>query len=158
MSAPPPVIRRARLEDVPRLVPLWREMWDHHVPFDSRFQATAAANLVMEAWIEGHILAERSAVFVAEAADGGLEGYALGMILENPPVVPWPFYGHVSELAVRRRRQGIGTRLLEALQGWFREKGLPYAEVNVSARNEMGRAFWRKRGYGEFIERLRREL
>jgi GNAT superfamily N-acetyltransferase len=152
------VIRRALIEDVERLVPLWREMWDHHVPLDPRFTPTPAANFVMGQWIEGHVGSDRSAVFAAEERDGTLSGYVLGTLLENPPVVPYPFYGLVSELAVRRRRQGLGTRLLEALHGWFRERGAPYAEVNVSAFNAGARAFWRKRGYGEFIERLRLEL
>jgi ribosomal protein S18 acetylase RimI-like enzyme len=152
------LVRRARPGDLGELVGLWREMWDHHVPLDPRFEPTAAADFVMERWIEGHLHSDRSAVFAAEEPGGGLSGYVLGTILDNPPVVRWPSYGHVSELAVRRRRQGIGTLLLEAMHGWFRERGLPYVEVNVSALNPGARAFWRKRGYGEFIERLRVEL
>jgi ribosomal protein S18 acetylase RimI-like enzyme len=160
MGAAPAVVRRARIEDLDALVVLWREMWDHHVPLDPRFRTTPAANLVMQRWIEGHLLGERSAVFVAEEADGSLSGYVLGLVLENPPVVPWTHYGHVSELAVRGadRRRGLGGRLLGAIHGWFRERGLAYAEANVSVLNPGARAFWRKQGYGEFIERLRVEL
>jgi ribosomal protein S18 acetylase RimI-like enzyme len=80
------------------------------------------------------------------------------MILENPPVVPSQFYGYVSEVAVRDKRRGIGGRLLEAVHAWFREKGLPYVEVNVSVRNAVAGRFWRKQGYSEFLERLRLEL
>jgi ribosomal protein S18 acetylase RimI-like enzyme len=152
------IVRRGRIEDLGQLVPLWREMWDAHTPLDPRFTATPAADFAMERWLETHLSSERSAVFVAEESEGSLSGYVLGMVLENPPVVPWPFYGHVSEIAVRKRRLGIGTRLLEALHGWFRERQAPYAEVNVAVRNPAARAFWRARGYGEFLERLRREL
>ena len=151
-------LRRAREGDLPGIVRLWREMWDFHTPLDPRFAATAAANFVMEGWILESIRAERSAVWVAEAAPGELAGYLLAMILENPPVLPWQFYGYVSEISVSRKNQGVGTLLLEAAHEWFREKGLPYAEVNVSVLNPEARAFWRSRGYGEFLERLRIDL
>jgi ribosomal protein S18 acetylase RimI-like enzyme len=150
-------VRRARAGDLPEIVRLWREMWDFHAPLDPRFVATPAADAVMGGWIEENLGNERSAVFVAEGAER-LEGYCLAMILENPPVLPHQFYGYVSEISVRSRRQGVGGRLLEAAHAWFREHRLPYAEVNVSVRNDAARGFWRKRGYGEFLERLRVEL
>jgi ribosomal protein S18 acetylase RimI-like enzyme len=152
------VIRRARTEDVEPVVRLWREMWEFHSPLDPRFAISPAADLVMEKWIEENLQNPRSAVLVAESAPGALLGYCHAMILENPPVVPWLQYGYVSELAVHGRRRGIGTRLLEAAHAWFREQKLPYAEVNVSVRNAVARSFWRKQGYSEFLERLRREL
>ena len=158
LGGPELVLRRARTEDIEPIVRLWREMWEFHVPLDPRFEISPAADVVMEKWIEDSLQSERSAVWVAEAAPGGLEGYCHATILENPPVVPHVLYGYVSELAVRRRRRGIGTRLLEAAHAWFREKRLPYAEVNVSVRNAVAGSFWRKQGYSEFLERLRRDL
>ena len=152
------VLRRARTEDVESIVRLWREMWEFHAPLDPRFEISPAADLVMEKWVEESLQSPRSALFVAEETPGVLEGYCHAMILENPPVVPWQFYGYVSEVAVHRRREGVGTRLLEVAHAWFREKGLPYAEVNVSVKNAAAGSFWRKQGYTEFLERLRREL
>lgn len=152
------LVRPARTTDVDPIVLLWREMWDYHTPLDPRFQATPAADLVMRAWIETHLANERSAVFVAEEPPDGTVGYCLGMILENPPVLPWQFSGYISEIAVHRRRAGVGGKLLEAVHGWFRERNIPYVEVNVSVRNGLARSFWRKYGYGEFLERLRVEL
>ena len=157
-DTPQVVIRRARAEDVESIVRLWREMWEFHVPLDPRFEVTAAADVVMEKWIEESLQSSRSALFVAERAPGSPEAYCHAMILENPPIVPWQFYGYVSEVAVRRRRGGLGTRLIEAAHAWFREKGLPYAEVNVSVRNAVARSFWRRQGYSEFLERLHRKL
>jgi GNAT superfamily N-acetyltransferase len=155
---PSVIVREARAEDVEGIVRLWREMWDFHAPLDPRFQATPMAESVMGGWIEENLQSDRARVLVAEAAPGQLEGYCLALILENPPVVPWQFYGHVSEIAVRRRRGGTGTRLLEAAHAWLRSRSVPYVEVNVSVRNVVARGFWRKCGYGEFLERLRREL
>lgn len=151
-------VRRGRSEDVEALAELWRLMWDFHAPLDPRFQATPAADRVMAAWIDENLQNPRSAVFVAEGADGRLDGYCLAMVLENPPVLPHQFFGYVSEISVRDRRRGAGTSLLEAAHAWFRDEGVAYVEVNVSVRNPVARAFWRRNGYGEFLERLRREL
>ena len=152
------VIRRARTEDVEPVIRLWREMWEYHVPLDPRFELSPAADVVMERWIEESLGNPRAAVFVAERSPGALEGYCHATILENPPVVPALQYGYVSELAVRDRRRGTGTRLLEAAHAWFREMTLAFVEVNVSVRNAVARSFWRKQGYSEFLERLRRDL
>jgi len=152
------VIRRAAPEDIESMVRLWREMWEFHAPLDPRFEVTAAADLVMGKWFEETLQNDRAALFVLEPGPGAVEGYCHAMILENPPLVPWQYYGYVSEIAVRDRRKGKGTRLLEAAHAWFREKRLPYAEVNVSVRNALAGRFWRKQGYTEFLERLRREL
>lgn len=151
-------IRRGRVEDVDAIVRLWREMWDFHAPYDPRFQATPAADVAMASWVEMHLEHERSVILVSEGRKSDLEGYLLGMILESFPGLPAQFYGRVSEIAVHRRREGIGTRLLEAAHAWFRERGVPYVEVDVSVKNPVAGAFWRRRGYGEFLERLRCDL
>jgi len=154
----PPVVRRARTEDLEALVRLWREMWEFHVPFDPRFEITAAADLVMGKWFEETLQNDRAVLFVAEEKPGSTLGYCHAMILENPPVVPQQYYGYVSEIAVHDRRRGTGAQLLAAAHDWFREKNVSYAEVNVSVRNAVAGRFWRKQGYSEFLERLRREL
>ena len=151
-------IRCARVEDVDAIVRLWREMWDFHAPYDPRFQATPAADVAMASWVGMHLENERSIVLVAQEGRSALEGYLLGMILENFPGLPAQFYGRVWEIAVHRRRHGIGLDLLGAAHAWFLERGVPYVEVDVSVRNPVARSFWRKRGYGEFLERLRVEL
>lgn len=151
-------IRRGRPEDVDQVVRLWRRMWDEHASRDPRFQATPAAETVMARWYRDHLENEDSALWVAEGEPGTLEGYCLAVILRNPPVVPWPCYGFIAEISVRLRGRGIGGRLLEAAHGWLRERGVPYVEVQVSVRQEAARRFWRRHGYTEFLERLRRDL
>ena len=65
-----------------------------------------------------------------------------------------------ADVAVRAdcRRRGVGGRLLAEIDGWFRLLRVSYVEVNVSVRNPVARAFWRKHGYGEFLERLRMDM
>ena len=133
-------------------------MWDYHIPLDPRFEVSPAANFVMTRWIEESLQSDRSAVFVAEESPGALEGYCHAMIQEYPPIIPRAVYGYLSEIVTSRRREGIGSRLLEAAHEWLRGKRITYVEVNVSVKNSLAGAFWRKHGYSPFIERLRREL
>lgn len=151
-------VRRARPEDVEGIVRLWRGMWDRHAPIDPWFKSAPGADAVMARWYRDHLENELSALWVAEEAPGELEGYCLAVILENPPVLPWPRYGYLAEIAARRPGRGAGGKLLEAAHGWFRENRMPYVDVNVSVRNEGARRFWRRHGYAEFLERLRLEL
>ena len=151
-------IRPARAEDVDAVVRLWREMWDFHTPYDPRFRAGPETDVAMASWVQMHLENDRSVVLVAESDRSELEGYLLGLILENFPGLPAPFYGRVSEIAVHRRRSGVGAKLLEAAHSWFRGRGVPYVEVDVSVKNPVAGAFWRKQGYGDFLERLRLDL
>jgi ribosomal protein S18 acetylase RimI-like enzyme len=148
--------RRATVGDLDTIVRLWREMWDFNARLDPRMAASPVANSIQRGWLESHLESERSFVLVAQ--DGRVVvGYALATILENPPIVMSQFYGYVSEMAVTaaRRRSGVGTLLLDGVHAWFRTKGLPYAEVTAAVRNQVSKGFWRRRGYTEFVERLR---
>lgn len=157
-GTPDLIVRGARAGDVPALVSLWREMWDFHAATDPRYALSPLAEKVMAAWMEESVRSPRSRLLVAE--EGVPVGYVHGMILENPPVLPVQFHGFVSEIAVAAgaRRRGVGERLLLDLHAWFRSQKVTHVEVNVSVRNAVARAFWRKNGYGEFLERLRLEL
>lgn len=145
--------------DIEGVVRLWREMWDFNERLDPRMAASPVANSVQRSWIEGHLEGERSLVLVAQEGRD-LVGYALATILENPPIVMNQFYGYVSEMSVAaaHRRSGVGTLLLDGVHAWFRAKGLPYAEVTASVRNQVSKSFWRRRGYSDFVERLRIEF
>jgi ribosomal protein S18 acetylase RimI-like enzyme len=152
-------VRRAIAADVPKMVELWRAMWEVHERADPRFASTPYAEPFMRRWLEDN-LSNRDAVVLVAEMGGRVEGYALGFIVRNPPVVPWEFYGHVSEVAVapERRGQGIGRALVRALHEAFRARGCAYAEAYVAVTNPQAQAFWRRVGYGPFIERLRCEL
>ena len=153
-------MRRAGSGDVPTLVELWEEMSAVQAAADPRMQTSPMAAAVLNGWFEDHLVGDRSAVFVAEEEGGGIVGYAFGTILENRPFYPDQFCGYFADLSIRasERRTGIGTRLAREMHEWFRSRQLPYVLVNVSALNAGAGAFWRRQGYGEFVENLRMDL
>ncbi len=155
----PSVIRPAKRADLDPIVLLWREMWDLHAAVDPRVAPTANANKVMRDLLDGWYEGDDGCLFVADE-DGGLVGYVLGLILENPAIVANPRFGYVSDLAVAAasRSRGIGSRLLEEAHAWFRKRGVKVAEVQVSALNARAAAFWKRHGYAPFVERLQKGL
>lgn len=59
-------------------------------------------------------------------------------------------YCHVSEIAVRQKRQnqGIGRRLLQAVEDWGRQHGAEFASLEYHAANTRAGAFYQRRmGY-----------
>lgn len=153
------LIRKAIAADIPRVVELWRGMWRMHEESDARFASTPYAAEFMDRWYQDSLEAERAIFLVAEEG-GRVEGYALGFIVENPPVVPHRIYGHISEVAVapERRRGGIGGDLTREMHERFRARGCGYVEAFVAVCNPVSQGFWRKSGYRPFIERMRFEL
>ena len=152
-------IRPACPADVPALTLLWREMWDYHSRLDPRFAASPVADQAMAEWLRAGAVNPDGCLLVAEA-DGLPIGYVHALVLENSPAVLPRRYGLLSEIAVTAaaRRAGVGTQLLEAAHRWLAAKGVEAVEVNVGALNPASRAFWRKHGYGGFVERYRREF
>jgi ribosomal-protein-alanine N-acetyltransferase len=57
--------------------------------------------------------------------------------------------GHIITLDVRedRRRQGIGTALLETAEDWLRGEGATVARLETAVDNPAAVAFWEKSGY-----------
>lgn len=45
------------------------------------------------------------------------------------------------------RRQGIGSKLFDSAQEWFRENGVRKVELNVLAKNTVGINFWKSKGF-----------
>jgi GNAT superfamily N-acetyltransferase len=91
-----------------------------------------------------------AALFVAEAADG-LLGFAEVYVREDAPA---PLrqsyrYGLLQSLMVEEgvRQQGIGTRLLEAAEGWARDHGAREMRVETWEFAGGPRPFYERRHY-----------
>ena len=69
--------------------------------------------------------------------------------------------GAISGMAVspRYQRQGIGRRLVESAEGWFRSQGASYVRVTTAShRAETAHRFYRALGYRQTGVRFDRDL
>ena len=124
-----PVVRPAGPADVPAVLDLWQSSAENA----SRPDDTAAA-------VE--VLLERDPDALIVAADGAL---LVGSIIAG-----WTGWrAHLYRLAVRpdRRRQGIGTALLEAAETRLVALGATRLDAMVLDGNALGERIWRAAGY-----------
>jgi ribosomal protein S18 acetylase RimI-like enzyme len=148
-------IRRATVDDVPAVALLWQEMADLHAALDRRFcPAIDGADYWAEA-LAGWLEDETRCAFVADAG-GRLVGYIVGWLRQSPPVFQADVYGFVSDVCVTAncRQRGIGRRLFEALNAWFRQQEASHVELNVAANNPVSQAFWRSVGCQDYIDHM----
>lgn len=152
-------LREATVDDVPRLVELWAEFMDHHRAGDPFYTRAPGAEEAWAAFVRDGLGGEDWLVVVGEEG-GEVVGYCLAQILERPPIVANRWYGFVQDLAVTatHRDRGVGSALFERVETWFAARGVDRIELNVSAYNETARTFWRRKGFGDYLERLAKPL
>lgn len=145
-------VRRARLEDIEAITPLWLDMMREHESRDPRFKLATSPEAAYKGQFREMIENPDTAVFLAEE-EGRAVGYLMALVLRNPPFFPNNSYGFVAEMAVAPdfRRTGIGRRLWDRALGWFRRKGVQNVQLNVSRANESGMRFWNSVGFREFL-------
>lgn len=152
-------IRRARDDDLPVIVSLWKEMADFHVERDRYFTMTPSAEESVAAFLRQWMSDDDSEIWVAEQR-GRVIGYCLASIAERPPVFLERRHGRIIDLAVTAeyRRRGIGRALVERAREWFRDRGVDSIELKVATSNEVATAFWRSLGFVPNLETFYQRL
>ncbi|MDQ3931908.1 MAG: GNAT family N-acetyltransferase [Actinomycetota bacterium] len=119
--------RRARIEEIRELA---RE-YEHE-----------SASLSSDKHPSSAPIPEGGIFWVAEGASGDSTlGYAAGSLRPEGLTVG-PVY-----VRPRERRRGVGQALLQAIQRWARETGIPVVEVSVPANDEVGLSLLKSAGY-----------
>ena len=152
-------IRKAAKEDVPKILPVWRELMELHARLDPFYTCRESAEKLFAKYVTDNIHDPKACVLTAET-DGRVVGYCQGMIGKHPPVLEITEFGQIADFAVLEayRRQGIGQQMLEKMFEWFWARGLLRVEVRCSLHNEISRSFWRKMGFEPYVETLFRRL
>jgi ribosomal protein S18 acetylase RimI-like enzyme len=150
-------VRMAELADVASIVALWRESMALHGDRDPVFRPRADGHLAFERFVSARIGAPDAAVFVAEV-DGAVAAYGVCVRRSRPDYFEPGEHGLVTDLDVSsdHRRQGLGERVLDALCGWLRERGIDWVEAEVVSANELSLGFWRKRGFVTYYQAMAR--
>lgn len=85
-------------------------------------------------------------LFLIAETDDGPAGFVYA-VTERDFFTDEP-YAHISEIAVERSGEGVGTRLLEAAESWARERGCRIVTLNVVDENRAGARLYERLGYG----------
>jgi ribosomal protein S18 acetylase RimI-like enzyme len=111
------LLRRAKLQDIPAIVKLWKEMMEFHKKRDPFFTLADDGDEVFGEFLEKNINSETACVYVA-IVGGTIVGYCQGVLEKHPPLLAQTDYGQVLDFAVAAdyRRTGLGERLCNALQ------------------------------------------
>jgi ribosomal protein S18 acetylase RimI-like enzyme len=151
-------IRPGTEDDVPEMLRLWREMMDFHARVEPRFRPLPHPK-GEQAW-EKHLREdiwgnENWCVFVAEGQNG-LVGQIMGVMRDVVPVFEPGQLGYVTDVVVDPavRRSGVGRALFEALEAWFRQRGVSFLQLMVAHNNRTSQSFWRAVGCTDYMDVL----
>ena len=155
----PNPVRPAQRSDLPALASHWAALLESHAALDPVFALRAGAPAALEAELRRAFGDADTALFVADA-DGRVAGFCAARVERSPALARESCRAEITELVVEpaARRRGIGRALVDAALAWSRSRGVVRVEVRVAARNEAGQAFWRRLGFGAFVDVLDRRL
>jgi ribosomal protein S18 acetylase RimI-like enzyme len=100
-------------------------------------------------------------IFVAEV-DGSVAGYAtvLTKVRSDEPTDADVEYGFISDLVVLQkfRRQGLGRRLLDAVEAYSRSRDVQWLRIGFLAGNQAAHDLYRSAGFANLYRELEKDL
>lgn len=153
-------IRRLREEDIePLVADLWLPFAEEMAELDAHNELAGSVREEARSYRRGLLADDDTVTFLAED-DASLVGYAVGAYGESPPVFARGPATNIEELYVRpeRRKEGIGSELLDRLEAWARARGCERLTLSVNARNDDAIETYRARGFSVRRHKMDREL
>jgi ribosomal protein S18 acetylase RimI-like enzyme len=152
-------VRLAVRQDFDRVAALWTAITVFHEPLDPIFKMRRDAGGELTELLRATGRDPEAAILVYEEA-GDLKGLCIVRIDHSPPIMVESERAEITDLGVREdaRRQGIGTRLVDEALAWVRASGVDRVEVQVARVNPTAQAFWRARGFSDFMDVLDKRL
>lgn len=139
-------IRQAVSGDADGIARTFLESAEYHASLDAERYAVPTLETISSHYRE----ARQGMTLVAEFG-GEVVGFVDAQLERSPdPMHRQLVYCHVSEIAVRQKHQnqGIGGRLLRAVEDWGRQHGAEFASLEYHAANTRAGAFYQRRmGY-----------
>jgi ribosomal protein S18 acetylase RimI-like enzyme len=142
-------IREATHDDVAAIQRVARESW--HAAYDDILGAGTVESVV-EDWYETERLRESIAceggLFLVAVASEGIIGFAQTATSDDGPAWLYRIY-----VRPDRWSEGVGSEMLDWIESWLRDTEADRLRLGVIADNEVGNAFYERRGYAVVEER-----
>ncbi len=151
------MIREASSQDIQVICVLSNEVnGEHHNAIPDTFEALGENNRDADFWLT-YMAREESNILLIER-DGEVVGMAAVSIPKGskPPFLINKKVCHLSTIVIASsaRRQGLGKRLLEAVEAHAHESDASEVLLEVMHFNQAAIAFYRSVGYGDFSTKL----
>ena len=149
-------IAAVTLDQLPAVLPLWREGMAHHAGLVPFFQPAPDGETAWERHIAVALAKGEGLLLAAWAADEPA-GLIFGQLQSHAPIFRPGKLGYISDLYVRPeyRRHGLGRLLFLALRDWLADQGATVLDLQVYMANGEAMAFWRAMGFESYAERMR---
>lgn len=108
----------------------------------------------------GRFMKSEDGLVLVALENGNVVGYSLSEVKGPSPSLKQEEYGYIDQIAVAasHRRKGVGEKMLVEILAWFASKGFKRVELELTARNAISYAFWRKHGFTDYMHRLYKEI
>ena len=145
-------IEEASLNDIDRIIELWKGLINHHLSITPIFQIRDDAEVNMRKYVKASIENGDSLVLIAKEQNR-IIAYMLCKIVSNPPVLEERKFGAISDAFVLEEKRGKGVikKMENKAVEWFSQKGMKSAEVRVYCKNKLGKRVWDRLGYKDFM-------
>jgi len=152
-------IRRATIEDIPHILPLWRKLSDEHGEMEPMFKIVENAENKFAEYLKTILPKESYAVFVAEN-DSKVVGYVVVSVSSAPDVFVIRKRLYVQDMMVDAscRRAGIGRKLMQPVMAFAKEQQIEKMDLLVAVKNEEANIFWKAMGFEPALNYMTRYL
>lgn len=150
-------VRFATADDLDALLALWRELEQAQGRFRYFPPVEEATERITRSFIDAIGSSEADVLLALE--DDEPVGMTL-VHLERPSRMSNEIAVELSRVVVRadRRRAGVGEALVEAAEGWARERGIPTLLAAIFVANGGSMRFWHALGFEPWVERAVRAV
>lgn len=157
----PPIVRRARREDLPALGRLGAGLLRAHYAIDpNRFISPGDDPEGGYVWFLGTELADPEVVVLVAERDAAVVGYVYAGLEPRSWKELREAAGFIHDVVVDEgaRRLGVASALLEAALAWLRERGAPRVMLWTAEQNEAAQRLFAKLGFRRTMIEMTREL
>ncbi|MEM8642528.1 MAG: GNAT family N-acetyltransferase [Cyanobacteria bacterium P01_G01_bin.54] len=152
-----PTIRKAKVQDIPEIQRLYRQLDDHHTELLPEFfqpvEGDARGNDVVQTWI-----VRDDADYLLAELDTQVVGFVTVERSAHPkyPMFRPHKFALIDNAVVDKpyRSKGIGTALFQATIDWARSHGLRYVQTSVWHKNAGAQEFYLDQGFRPMTTRL----